>query len=118
MPEPTEQPKRTRRDRRADQVYKPCAREGCRGRAKPPNGYCSFVCKVISSELAKAQRVCQALGADTSLVAELWAEVVALSDGWSRYQALDRRIRREAAAVGFTDEQWRQLADYQASPAR
>jgi hypothetical protein len=102
-------PKRKRRGRRKSS-QKPCAREGCHGKSSPPNGYCSFVCKVIASELDKAQRICEALGAG-GLTSDLWTEAVALSDCWTRYLELDRRLYRAAVEVGITDEQWTAIKD-------
>jgi hypothetical protein len=65
---------------------------------------------VIASELGKAQRLCEALGSD-GMSSDLWTEAVALSDCWSRYLELDRRIYRAAAEVGFTDEHWQAIKD-------
>jgi hypothetical protein len=86
-------------------AQKPFAREGCGGKSRPPNGCCSFVCKVIAAELDKARRICEALGTE-GMPSEMWTEAVALSDCWSRYLELDRRLYRAAGEVGFTDEQW------------
>lgn len=45
------------------------------------------------------------------MLSELWAEAVALSDGFTRYIELDRRLYREASSVGITEEQWRAIKE-------
>lgn len=77
---------------------------------RPGGKHCTFVYKVIASELDKVQRICEALGID-GLTPDLWTEAVALSDCWSRYLELDRRLYRAAVEVGFTDESWRAIKD-------
>jgi hypothetical protein len=42
---------------------------------------------------------------------EMWAEAVALSDGWTRHLELDRRLYLAASEVGITDEQWRSIKE-------
>lgn len=96
--------KRTHRGNRKP-AQRPCSREGCQGRTRGDNKYCGFVCKVVSAELNNAQRICEYLGVDTPMISELWAEAVALSDCWSRYLELDRRLYKAAVEVGINDEQ-------------
>ena len=103
--------KPTRRGRRPNPP-RPCPREGCQGSIRPSgHEHCSFICGAIAQELERAQRVCEAIGPGTPLASELWAEAVALSDGWSRHIELDRRLYREALSVGFTREQWQAIKD-------
>ncbi len=73
--------------------------------------YCSFICKVIDREVSATQRVCEAVGTDSPLAAELWAQAVAVSDSWSRFVELDREVLRQARSVGFTAEQWAAVKD-------
>lgn len=101
--------RRGRTRHRPNSSSKPCAREGCRGLINRSGyNYCSFICSAIDQEMDKAQRICQAIGSD-GLTSELWTEVVALSDGLTRYMELDRRLYREARSVGITDEQWQAI---------
>src|SRR4051812_3994881 len=94
---PAAGPKRKRRGRHKP-AKRPCAREGCQGRTSGDNKHCCFVCKVIAAELDKAQRICEYLGAE-GLTSDLWTEAVALSDCWSRYLEIDRRLYRAAVEV-------------------
>lgn len=76
------------------EVKQLCAREGCR--VFPPSlgdGHCSLICKAIDEELTRAQRLCQALGADAPMASKLWAETVALSDGWTEHLAMVSRLQ-------------------------
>jgi hypothetical protein len=65
---------------------------------------------LIAQEIDKAQRACEAIG-NTPLTTELWTEVVALSDAWTRYQDVDYRLYKEAVAAGFTGKQWQAIKD-------
>jgi hypothetical protein len=87
--------------------HKLCQREGCTKRAsrRIQHEYCTFLCRVIDREISHAQRACEALG-NSPLTNELWSEVVALSDAWTRFQELNTEVYRHAKSVGFTDEQW------------
>lgn len=92
-------------------VRKTCARETCGRRIRPGNDYCNPVCRAIAVELDRAQRVCQALGAQTPLVSQLWAEAVALNDGYTQLREIDQQLYEQALSVGFTAEQWRAVKE-------
>lgn len=94
-------PKTSRRPR--------CVREGCPRRAAPGRDSCSFVCRAIATDMARAERACRALGADNPMTSRLWSEIVELSDAWTRYQDVDHEVYQHALSVGFTDEQWRAI---------
>jgi hypothetical protein len=66
---------------------------------------------VVEREVTAAQRICETLGTDTPTVPELWAEVVALSDAWTRYRGIERALFRQAQSVGITDEQWQAIRE-------
>lgn len=98
-------------DNRAE-VKQPCRRETCRRLANnASDGYCTLICRAIDDELARAQRICEALGAGNPMASKVWAETVALSDGWSQLRELDSRLYRAALSVGFTDEQWQTMKE-------
>jgi hypothetical protein len=60
--------------------------------------YCSSVCCIIDNELAKAQRVCEAVGASPSS-SELWAAAAALNDAVTEYHRLHRQLFGGARSV-------------------
>lgn len=87
-----------------------CTREGCTGTiSKPKSQHCSFICSAIDRQLDQAQRICTALGPDIALAAELYAEVVALNDTFTRVREIDSKLFQHAESVGFTREQWRSV---------
>ena len=86
-----------------------CAREGCTSRLrKGESSDCCFMCRLITEELKRTLNVCTALGAE-GVSSELWAEAVAVSDGWTRFLQLDRQLYRAALAVGITNEQYQAI---------
>lgn len=87
-----------------------CQREGCSRHSHAGHDYCSFVCKAIDTEVTKCQRVCETLG-DSALTTEMWSEIVALSDAWTRVIDLDREVFQLAKSVGFTDKQWQLIKE-------
>ncbi|EME18760.1 hypothetical protein G419_16203 [Rhodococcus triatomae BKS 15-14] len=60
---------------------------------------------MIGQELEAAQRICETLG-DSELTNELWTEVVAASDGLSRYLEHSFRLRTLALESGISSTQW------------
>lgn len=90
---------------------KTCARETCGRRTSSGRSFCTPLCRAITVELDRAQRVCQALGAQTPLVSQLWAEAVALNDGYTKLREIDRQLYEQAQSVGFTAEQWRAVKE-------
>lgn len=84
-----------------------CSREGC-DRIRPSDGkgryqYCSAACRAVAIEMARAQRVCEAIGQDNG---KLWASVVMLSDALAEYHAEDARLQNLAASVGISEARW------------
>lgn len=59
----------------------------------------------MNNELAKAQRLCEAVGPG-SISTELWLTAVELSDTWTKYQRLSSRLFQVACAAGITAEEW------------
>jgi hypothetical protein len=103
-----EEPRKQRSRRHTSR--KLCAREGCPRRSTRDSEHCTFVCALLAQEIDKAQKACEAVG-NTPLTTELWTEVVALSDAWTRYQAVDYRLYKQAVAAGFTGKQWQAIKD-------
>lgn len=89
---------------------KQCHREGCRRRKRVGHEYCSVMCRLIHVQMLQAERICQLVGPGTQ-TGELWANVVAMSDAWSRTQSLQTHLRNCALTVGITPEQWSALMD-------
>lgn len=83
-----------------------CEREGCPAPRSGGQGkrYCSALCLRVDGELARAQRVCQAVGAP-----DLWASAVALSDALTEYRTQSQSVRAAAQAVGISPAQYRAL---------
>lgn len=71
--------------------------------------YCTFVCSVIDEDLARAHRLCAAIGSQFPETLELWAEIVTCADAWSRYKQLDRELFDTAKASAYSWEQWNQI---------
>jgi hypothetical protein len=72
---------------------KPCAREGCPRTVKESDDHpaCCFACRAVIDELARAERVCQAIGGST----EHWLAAVALNDALTEYLRSDGQWRDE-----------------------
>lgn len=83
-----------------------CEREGCQSPRARGEGkrYCTPLCMQVDTELARTQRVCQAVGAP-----DLWAAAVALSDALTEYRTHRASVRTAAQAVGITPAQYRAL---------
>ena len=87
-----------------------CARYGCTFPTRAEHKHCSFLCKAIDEEVARAQRICQALdGTDSPLTAGLLSEISAVADGWNKYRKLDVALLELALSVGITREQWQAI---------
>lgn len=82
-----------------------CQREGCRRRRALGRSHCSLICRAIDDELARAQRICQAVGAG-SQSAELWTKTVELNDGLTELHQLHSQLRGIALSAGLSAEQW------------
>jgi hypothetical protein len=63
------------------------------------------LCSIIDGELAKAQRVCEAVGASPSS-SELWAAAAASNDAVTEYRRLHRQLFGVARSVGITEDAW------------
>lgn len=90
-------------------IHKPiavCEREGCESPRARGEGkrYCTPLCMQVDTELARAQCVCQAVGAP-----DLWASAVALSDALTEYRTQRASVRAAAQAVGISSAQYRAL---------
>lgn len=88
-----------------------CQREGCTFLAAQKRTYCSFMCRAINEDLDRTRRMCEVLGTDSPVVAEMWAEIVDCADAWTRYKQLDRKVFDLAVSVGYTREQWMAVKD-------
>ena len=83
-----------------------CIREGCDKRNHSGGRqYCSSVCCIIDNELAKTQRVCEAVGPSPSS-SELWAAAAALNDAMTEYHRLHRQLFGVARSLGITEDAW------------
>jgi len=91
---------------RGGRQVKRCVRDGCyRNVTKGNWDHCSFMCKAVDNEMVRAQRVCDAVGPSAG-TGELWAAVVEMSDAWTRFQMLDKKIYDAAREAGITSDQW------------
>ena len=72
-----------------------CARYGCTFPTRAEHKHCTFLCKSIDEETARAQRICQALdGTDSPLITGLLSEINACADAWTQVpKARHRAIR-------------------------
>jgi hypothetical protein len=84
-----------------------CDREGCdqRSNRRGEKQYCSSVCCIADNELAKTQRVCEAVGPSPSS-SELWAAAAALNDAVTEYHRLHNELFGVARSVGITEDAW------------
>lgn len=82
---------------------KTCARESCTRRPNSRFEYCSNLCRNISDELARVQRMCEYLG-NTPESNRLWLSVVELNDAVNRVYAETRGLFEVS---GLTPEEWR-----------
>lgn len=94
----------TRRRRRPTPEER-CSREGCRRRKGAGFQHCGHICRLIDLELAKAQRVCTAVGASPATT-ELWTAAVELSDSYTRLVQIHARLKTGALREGMTERQW------------
>lgn len=88
-----------------------CRREGCgRPVTAQDRAYCTGLCRGITRELGRTERICQAIGPGAGS-AELWAAFAAVGDAWTEYLGMKERIDQAAAEVGITEAQWRAVRD-------
>ncbi len=88
----------------------PCSREGCERPRAEKATHCSFLCKAIECELARIQRLSEAVG-PSPVVAELWSHATTVGDSWSEVLRLHDHLAQEAEAVGISAEQWSAIRD-------
>ena len=82
-----------------------CRRKACgRPVEMPDRAFCSGLCRLVTRQQERAQRVSEALQG-TPLATSLVAQAEAMGTAWSEYQRLDQELNDAARAVGMTDAQ-------------
>lgn len=92
MPSPNDMPRNT--NTRRGNRRGPCSREGCTQR-KAPGGkeFCSFICRVMTYELAAAEEFARA-GQGSPAATEYWVAAVEMNDALTRYRDLAAELAR------------------------
>ncbi|GAB4912597.1 hypothetical protein BB734_24040 [Mycobacterium avium subsp. hominissuis] len=76
----------------------------------PDRAFCSGLCRLVTRQQERAQRVSEALQG-TPLATSLVAQAEAMDTAWSEYQRLDQELNDAARAVGMTDAQLEAIKD-------
>jgi hypothetical protein len=106
----TDEPVERKRSRRKPRPLKAksCVRQGCTQTVtcrRPGKVWCSPLCRLISTEIEKAQRITDVLG-PTPYGVQLSTALASLGVTWEQAQQIANAIRRAAEDVGISPDRW------------
>ena len=79
-------------------------RETCTAKRSRQHRYCSAVCHAVDAQMDRAQRICEAVGANEG--SRLWALAVEMSDSLTEIRMLESHLKTVAQSVGMSEVKW------------